>query len=233
MRTLLDPIDARAGVGHRRHPRRVRRGRLITIEGIDGAGKSTLAAALAAAIEQRGIHVQALREPGGVPLSERIRALLTDPGAQIGPEAEALLYAAARAELVRAAVRPLLAEGAWVLLDRYVDSSLAYQGEGRQLGIERVEAVNELATGGLAADRTLLLRLPAALARQRLGARSGTPDRLEGEQEAFFGRVAGAYARLADGDPQRLRTIDAAQPPELVLKQALAEIGDLLAAAVG
>jgi dTMP kinase len=206
----------------------VSRGSLITVEGIDGAGKTTLVQGLLAAIEQRAACVQALREPGGVELSERIRALLADPSLRMAATTEALLYAAARAELVHARIAPLLQEGAYVLLDRFVDSSLAYQGAGRSLGIERIAAINALATGGLVPDRTLLLRVPSRLARERLGARGGMPERLEGEQEAFFQRVARAYERLAESEPGRVRTIDATPAPELVLERALAEIEDLL-----
>ena len=121
-------------------------GKLITIEGIDGAGKTTLAAALADELRARGIDVELLREPGGVHAAERIRKLVTDPDLRIGARAEALLYAAARAQLVDEALRPLLRAGTWVLLDRFVDSSLAYQGGGRELGIEAVREVNEFAT---------------------------------------------------------------------------------------
>src|SRR3954447_8774047 len=109
---------------------------LITIEGLDGAGKTTLAAALADALTARGRPVRLLREPGGVEAAERIRALVTDPGLRVGARAEALLYAAARAQLVEEALRPLLDAGDWVLLDRFVDSSLAYQGGGRELGLD-------------------------------------------------------------------------------------------------
>src|SRR3954453_11537515 len=132
-------------------------GRLITIEGLDGAGKTTLAEALAGALRGRGVELELLREPGGVELSERIRVLVKDPGLRVDPRAEALLYAAARAQLVAERVAPLLAAGRWVLLDRFVDSSLAYQGSGRRLGVEAVRAVNDFGTGGLVPDRTLLL----------------------------------------------------------------------------
>lgn len=206
------------------------RGKLITIEGIDGSGKSTLAAALYAEIQRRGARVQALREPGGVQLSERIRALLADPALRIGAATEALLYAAARAELVSARLAPLLDAGVDVLLDRYVDSSLAYQGAGRELGIERIRAINELASDGLAPDRTLLLRISPALARERLRARNEAPDRLEGEQKAFFERVAGAYEAIATAEPERVRSIDATLAPGRVLEQAITAIEDLLPA---
>ena len=148
------------------------RGRLITIEGLDGAGKSTLARALAHEIAARGCAVELLREPGGVDVSERIRALVKDPSLAVAARAEALLYAAARAQLVQERLTGLLAAGGVVLLDRFVDSSLAYQGAGRGLGVEQVRAINVFATGMLAPDRTLLLCISpeAGRARQREGA---------------------------------------------------------------
>ncbi len=162
------------------------RGRLITIEGIDGAGKTTLATALHDALAARGHDVHLLREPGGVRAAERIRELVKDPESRIGARAEALLYAAARAQLVDEALGPLLARGGLVLLDRFVDSSLAYQGAGRQLGIEAVREINHFATGGLAPDRTLLLRLSPAEGRARERGRAAPPDRLEREADEFF-----------------------------------------------
>ncbi len=205
-------------------------GTLITIEGLDGAGKSTLAFALATVLRERGVRVELLREPGGVVLSERIRTLVKDPGLAVGARAEALLYAAARAELVHERVRPLLEEGAWVLLDRFVDSSLAYQGAGRGLGVEQVRAINLFATGELVPDRTLLLRVSTHTGRARLGGRDTEPDRLERESERFFATIAAAYEALAMAEPRRIRTIDAEQPPKRVLEQALAAIADLLTA---
>jgi dTMP kinase len=203
-------------------------GKLITIEGIDGAGKSTLAVALARDLAARAIAVQLLREPGGVRAAERIRELVSDPALLIGAKAEALLYAAARAQLVDEALRPLLDEGTWVLLDRFVDSSLAYQGGGRELGIEAVRAVNEFATGGLRPDRTLLLMVDPELGRARSQARGGPPDRLEREQGEFFNRTAAAYSDLAARDPERIRMIEASRPPDDVLGAALQAISDLL-----
>src|SRR5581483_5945755 len=161
-------------------------GTLITIEGIDGAGKSTLAAHLADALRERGREATVLREPGGVRASERVRDLVKDPELQIGARAEALLYAAARAQLVEEALMPLLDAGQWVVLDRFVDSSLAYQGAGRKLGIEPVRAINEFAIGALRADRTLLLSLEPTVGRSRSQQRAGPADRLEQEADAFF-----------------------------------------------
>jgi dTMP kinase len=205
----------------------VARGTLITIEGLDGAGKSTLADALAGELAARRLPVELLREPGGVELSERLRALVKDPRLAVAPAAEALIYAAARAQLVHERLRPLLDRGATVLLDRFVDSSLAYQGAGRGLGIEQVRSINLLATGGLTPDRTLLLRIAPATGRARALGRDDTPDRLEREGEGFFATVAAAYDELARSEPRRVRVIDAARTPEEVLGDALAALADL------
>jgi dTMP kinase len=202
------------------------RGRLITIEGLDGAGKSTLAAALRDALA-RDRPVTLLREPGGVALSERIRELVKDPDLRCDPRAEALLYAAARAQLVDERLGPLLAAGTWVLLDRFVDSSLAYQGAGRGLGVTEIAALNAFATGGITPDRTLLLRISPAKGRARLQGRDETPDRLEREAEAFFQAIGQAYDELAAADPQRIRVLDADASPKKVLAAALKALADL------
>ena len=204
------------------------RGRLITIEGLDGAGKTTLATGLVTELEERGLNVEFLREPGGVPAAERIRDLVKDAELRIEPRAEALLYAAARAQLVEEAVEPKLDAGTWILLDRFVDSSLAYQGGGRELGVEDVRAINEFATEGLAADRTLLLLLDPVVGLSRAGSRPGPADRLEREHEAFFERIASAYAELAASDPVRIRVLDATLPPPAVLATAVEQLADLL-----
>jgi dTMP kinase len=195
---------------------------LITVEGLDGAGKTTLIAALARELEARGAPVLVLREPGGVEVSERIRALLADPALEIDPRAEALLYAAARAQLVAEQLRPLLEAGDTVLLDRFVDSSLAYQGAGRRLGVEEIRALNEFGTGGLRPDRTLLLRIDPAAGLARISERPA--DRLEREDGGFFAAVAAAYDELAAAEPDRIAVIDASQPPEAVLADALAAL---------
>jgi dTMP kinase len=187
---------------------------LITVEGLDGAGKTTLIAGLA-----RELGATVLREPGGVALAERIRALVADPSLHVDARAEALLFAAARAQLVAEKLRPLLDAGETVLLDRFVDSSLAYQGGGRELGIEVIRTLNLFATGGLIPDRTLLLRIDPAAGLARIADRS--PDRLEAAGEAFFSRVAAAYDELAAAEPQRFIVLDAAASPERVLAVAL------------
>lgn len=205
------------------------RGRLITIEGLDGAGKSTLAQALAHEISMRGHAVELLREPGGVDLSERIRSLVKDPSLTVAPRTEALLYAAARAQLVVERLEPLISAGSIVLLDRYVDSSLAYQGAGRGLGVEAVREINRFATAELEPDRTLLLQISPADGRARQLQRAMQPDRLERESDSFFDAIAAAYDELARAEPERIRCIDASQPPERVLGDALAALEDLLA----
>ena len=204
------------------------RGRLITIEGVDGAGKTTLAAGLVEALARAGVQARLLREPGGVQTAEAVRALVKDPELTVGARTEALLYAAARAQLVEEALAPALAAGAWVLLDRFVDSSLAYQGGGRELGIEAVRELNLFATGGLTPDRTLLLTLDPASAQARADARGEAPDRLELAGADFFSRIADAYRELAIAEPQRIRVLDATLPPDQVVAQAMAALRDLL-----
>ncbi|HEX5780820.1 MAG TPA: dTMP kinase [Solirubrobacteraceae bacterium] len=190
---------------------------LITVEGLDGAGKSTLIAELGTALD-----ATVLREPGGVEVSERIRSLLTDPALFVDARAEALLYAAARAQLVAEKLRPLLDAGETVLLDRFVDSSLAYQGAGRGLGVDEIRTLNEFATGGLRPERTLLLRISPEAGLARISDRP--VDRLEQEDRAFFAAIARAYDELAAAEPERFAVIDAAQPPERVLADALAAL---------
>ena len=183
------------------------------------------------ALRERGARVELLREPGGVELSERIRELVSDPALAVSPRAEALLYAAARAQLVEERLQPLLSEGAFVLLDRFVDSSLAYQGAGRALGVEQIREINQFATGRMEPDRTLLLRIAPAAGRARQQERALRPDRLERESERFFETVAAAYDQLASAEPQRIRMLDASQPIDQVLDAALRALEDLLPAA--
>ncbi len=187
---------------------------LITVEGIDGAGKTSLVEGLAAALPDAVV----LREPGGVELSERIRELVKDPALAVSARAEALLYAAARAQLVEERLRPLLEAGATVLLDRFVDSSLAYQGGGRGLGVDWVRSINDV---GVVPDRTILLRLDPAVARARLAERGEAADRLELAGDAFFETIARAYDDLAAAEPERFVVLHASQSREAVLAQAL------------
>jgi dTMP kinase len=196
---------------------------LVTIEGLDGAGKTTLATGLA----ERLPGAVLLREPGGVAASERVRELVKDPELRIGARAEALLYAAARAQLVEERLRPELDAGRLVLLDRFVDSSLAYQGAARGLGVEAVRAINDFGTGGLEPDLTLLLRIDPSAGRTRQAGRGEAPDRLEREADDFFARIAAAYDRLAAAEPGRFRVLDATRPEAEVLDDALSAVSPL------
>lgn len=193
------------------------RGLFVTLEGVDRSGKTTQAQLLCAAL---GPETVCVREPGGTPVGERVRDLLKDPRLEPGPVAEALLFAAARAELVGRVIRPALEAGRSVVCDRFLDSSLAYQGEGRGLGREAVARLNELAVGGLTPDLTLLLAVdPTAAAR-----RAGELDRLESEGAALQERVARAYESLAAADPAHWRRIDAARPEAVVHRDVLTAV---------
>jgi dTMP kinase len=187
----------------------------VTFEGIDGSGKSTQAELLRARLETEGYEVVATREPGGTELGERIRDLLLH-GGHVTPWAEALLYAASRAQHVDELVRPALERGAWVVCDRYVDSSVAYQGAGRELGLDRVLDLNLTAVGGLVPDRTFLLELDVSQLAARVG---GDHDRLEREGEDFHARVAEGYRTLATRYPERIVVLDAALPPEKLAEE--------------
>ena len=197
------------------------RGRLITIEGLDGAGKSTLAAGLAEALAARR-PVELLREPGGVELSERLRTLVKDPALRIDARAEALLYAAARAQLVAERVQPLLESGTWVVLDRYVDSSLAYQGLARGLGVDAVLQLNLAVTGGLLPDVTFFLLIDPGVATGR----HVEPDRLEREGTELQSKVDTAYRELAERFPERIVTIDATGEPEEIAREVRERLRD-------
>jgi dTMP kinase len=184
-------------------------GLFVTIEGIDRSGKSTQARRLAEALGDDALLV---REPGGTPAGERIRDLLKDPAITLGARAEALLFAAARAELVAAVVRPALEQGRVVVSDRYLDSSLAYQGHARGLGEDEVRRLNEWATDGLVPDVTILLRIDPVAAEQRAGA----VDRFEEEGLELQRAVADAYERMAAAAPGRWQAVDAARSEDQV-----------------
>jgi dTMP kinase len=184
-------------------------GRLIAFEGVEGSGKSTQLELLRQALEGRVGEVVVTREPGGTPAGERVRALLLDPEVELDPRAEALLFAAARAELVAEVIRPALERGAVVLCDRYLDSSLAYQGGARGLGRGPVEEVNRFATGGLLPDLVVLLDLDPASGLRR---RARELDRIEAQDLDFHRRVRQAFCDLAAADPGRFAVVDAAAP---------------------
>jgi dTMP kinase len=182
----------------------------VTFEGLDGSGKSTQAELLQARLEADGEHVVATREPGGTELGERIRELVLH-GGHVTPWAEALLYAASRAQHVEEVIRPALDRGASVICDRYVDSSVAYQGVARGLGLERVLDLNLTAVGGLMPDRTFLLVLDPTAVSARV---AGDHDRLERESDAFHARAGEGYRELADRFPERIVALDATRPAD-------------------
>lgn len=176
----------------------------VSFEGLDGCGKTTQARLLARALEEAGVEVVLTREPGGTPLGEQIRDLVLH-GDHVAPWAEAALYAAARAQHVEELIRPALARGATVVCDRYVDSSVAYQGAGRELGVEEVLALNLTAVGGLLPDFTFLVEIDIDTALARVGDKG---DRIERAEAAFWPRVAEAYRALAARFPERYVVID-------------------------
>jgi len=186
------------------------KGLFITLEGGEGAGKSTQLATARDWLEAQGRRVVVTREPGGTELGERIRAVLLHHGGEIAPETEVLLIFAARAEHLARVIRPALSTGAVVLCDRFTDATYAYQGGGRGLGQARIAELERWVQGDLRPDLTLLLDVPADLGRQRAADRS-TPDRFEREQQAFFERVRAAYLAGAAREPKRIRVIDAAR----------------------
>jgi dTMP kinase len=195
----------------------------VTFEGVDGSGKSTQARLLADRLRSEGREVVLTREPGGTAVGEQIRELLLH-GEGMAPWAEAALFAAARAQLVDEVIKPALARGADVVADRYLDSSLAYQGVARGLGVERVLELNLLATSGLLPDRTFLLALPPEQAEARRGDR---PDRIEREGSAFAEEVDRAYREIARVFAKRVAVVDAARKPEDIAETVRGQLRDL------
>jgi dTMP kinase len=200
------------------------RGLFVTFEGIDRSGKTTQARLLCEALGEDALGV---REPGGTTAGERVRVILKDPGVQLSPEGEALLFAAARAELVTEVILPALALGRVVVSDRFLDSSLAYQGGARGLGIDDVERVNSFATRGLRPDLTVLLDLPV----DEAAARGGESDRFEEEGSELQEAVVTAYEHLMEADPERWRRVDAARGPDEVHAEVLALVEEARAEA--
>ena len=195
----------------------------VTFEGVDGSGKSTQARLLVERLRAEGREVVDTREPGGTEIGERVRELLLH-SEQVAPWAEATLFSAARAQLVDEVVRPALARGADVVCDRYLDSSLAYQGLARGLGVERVLDVNLTVTGGLLPDRTFLLLVPTDVATQR---RSRIPDRIEREGDQFAADVDRAYREIADLFPNRVVVLDGTEAPEKIAEEIHGYVRDL------
>lgn len=194
----------------------------VTIEGIDGAGKSTQARLLAEAL---GGDALLLREPGGTPAGERLRELLKDPALELTARSELLLFCAARAELVESVIGPALASGRTVICDRFVDSTVAYQGAARGLGTELVAELNALAVAGCMPDRTVLLRVPVADAAGRGERRGGYgADRFEAEGPEFMAAIAAAFERLAELEPDRVVAVDGSGDPQTVHARVLAAL---------
>ncbi len=190
-------------------------GRLITLEGGEGAGKSSALACLQEVLEAHGLPVLTTREPGGTPVGERIRALLLDPALEMGADTELLLLFAARAEHLEKVIRPALAAGRWVLCDRFTDASYAYQGAGRGIDPRRIEVLERWVQGTLRPHLTLLLDVPVAVGM----ARAEGKDRLESEAEDFHRRVRAAYLERARREPERFCVVDASRPLSAVQAQ--------------
>jgi len=201
-------------------------GRFITLEGIEGAGKSTVARSIGQWLGARGVAVELTREPGGTPLAERVRELVLKPGTeQIAPAAEMLLMFAARSIHLENLIRPALARGTWVVCDRFTDATRAYQGGGRGLDRPLIERLAQAVHGDLSPDCTILLDLPVPLGLARARQRASGTDRFETEREPFFERVRAAYLELARREPGRIHIVDASRP----LAEVEAQVGTILA----
>ena len=204
------------------------RGRFITLEGGEGVGKSTQARLLKAALEAQGRTVLLTREPGGTAGAEAIRALLLDPAQHFGPHSESLLFAAARADHVAEAIEPALAAGDWVVCDRFLDSSRAYQGGEGGLADADICALHAIGSRGLLPDVTFLLQGDAEDIARRLAARDGdNSDRIGGRPADYHRAVAARFAALAKAEPDRFRLVDASGTPEHVHARIMAHLGAL------
>ena len=205
-------------------------GRFITLEGGEGVGKSTQAKRLAELLQRQGIDVVLTREPGGSDGAEAIRALLLEgEGDRWTPGAEALLFAAARADHVAKTIQPALDAGQWVICDRFLDSSRAYQGAAGAIGDEVIRELHMVGSQGFLPDRTLVLDLPDDVAAARADARDGgAPDRIGGRDSAFHTAVVQAFRDFARAEPHRIKLVDASGPEADVTARLLSALGDLL-----
>ena len=210
------------------------RGLFITLEGIEGAGKSTVVQWLGEWLRECGHTVRVTREPGGTALAEQVRRIVLERGReQVSAEAETLLMFAARAIHLDNLIRPALAAGEWVVSDRFTDATRAYQGAGRGVDGAWIEAIATRVHAGLAPDCTLLLDLPVSVGLARARARRGAADRIEAETEAFFERVRAGYLVLEQREPERIRRIDAAAPVAAVQAQVRAALAPWLTSTGG
>lgn len=201
------------------------RGRFVTLEGVDGAGKSTHVEAIASRLRVPGRNVLVTREPGGTPLAEKLRKLvLSEP---MDPIAETMLLFAARADHVRRAIEPALAAGDWVLCDRFTDATFAYQGGGKGVPSELIAHLAQVSHDGLLPDRTLVFDCPYDVARERLDRADRQPDRFEREDREFFERVRQAYLALARTQPARIRVIDASGTLDDIKNKIEIELSDI------
>ncbi len=207
----------------------MKRGYLITFEGVDFSGKSLQAKKLVYQLERLGRRVEIFREPGGTAISEKIRRLLLDPShGEMYPLTELLLYSASRAQLVQEKILPFLAQGKTVICDRFLDSSTAYQGYGRNIPLELVQQAHSLAIGNLRPDITFLLDIDPVFAFQRKSANRQL-DRLESEKIEFYTRVRQGYLKIAEKEKKRFVVLDASHPPEEIQKKIWSEIKKILA----
>jgi dTMP kinase len=206
------------------------RGSFVTLEGIEGAGKSSVATEVSRAMVNAGYRVCVTREPGGTPLAERVRSIVLDSREeQITPEIETLLMFAARGIHLDNKIRPALARGECVLCDRFTDATRAYQGGGRGVSNTLIESLARTVHGEITPDLTILLDLPVNVGLMRARARRGEPDRIESETTSFFERVRARYLELAAREPKRIVIVDATQPLEQVCADARSAVLDLLA----
>lgn len=200
------------------------RGKFITVEGIEGTGKSTNIDFLTSLVEASGFEVVRTREPGGTPMAEKIRQLLLDHDQEPLPEiAELLLFFASRSLHLQNAIVPALKEGKWVICDRFTDASRAYQGSGRGLDLDRIERLAEWVQEGLEPDMTILLDAPAEIGMQRTAAR-GDADRMDSQELSFYRRVRSGYLTLANAHPDRFAVVDASQPLDQVQASIAVEV---------
>ena len=206
------------------------RGKFVTLEGLEGVGKTTNRQLIEQLFCESDINFIGTREPGGTPLGEQLRELVLHAHGKVCRETELLMMAASRVELVSQLIEPALARGQWVLCDRYLDASVAYQGAGRQLGVDRVLQLHTLMGVTLKPDLTLLLDMPVKQGLARMAAR-GKPDRIEREELAFFERARAAYLQQAQAEPERIKVIDASQAVEDVAAEVRQVINNFICSA--